>query len=311
MARITFLAGLLLGAATLAGPAKAIDWASIPAKDVVVFYPGQTSWEFLLTPDDHGGAAKFREGKDCHECHRGEEVQKGAEIASGKKNEPTPIPGKPGSIPVHVKVAHDDQFFYLHVEFDEGNQPDTKMDPKVATRVNFMLNDGGVPEANRAGCWGACHDDVRGMASAGTSERTKYLSRSRVKITRQGGGDDLKSADDLAKLRASGYYLEYWQAQLNPGAKPVAVDGTILEKRAENPAPAIAAEAEYKNGTWSVTLSRKLVAGMPYKDIVAGKTYTFGLAIHAGHANHRFHYVSLENTLVLDQGNADFVAAKK
>jgi cytochrome c-type protein NapC len=59
-----------------------------------------------------------------------------------------------------------------------------------------------------------------------------------------------------------------------------------------------------------VVFSRKLVAGAPYKDIVPGKLYTVGLAIHAGHTNHRFHYVSLERMLALDKGPADFVAPK-
>jgi hypothetical protein len=59
-----------------------------------------------------------------------------------------------------------------------------------------------------------------------------------------------------------------------------------------------------------VTFSRKLIAGGVYKDFVPGRLYTIGLAIHAGHTNHRFHYVSLERTMALDQGAADFVAVR-
>jgi len=36
-----------------------------------------------------------------------------------------------------------------------------------------------------------------------------------------------------------------------------------------------------------------------------------GFAIHDAYAEHRFHHVSLESTLVLDKGEADFVAPRK
>ena len=51
-----------------------------------------------------------------------------------------------------------------------------------------------------------------------------YLPRTRAKLTRQGGGDALKGPDDLGKLRADGYQLEYWQAMMNPGQAPKAAD---------------------------------------------------------------------------------------
>ena len=44
------------------------------------------------------------------------------------------------------------------------------------------------------------------------------------------------------------------------------------------------------------------------KDIAPGKTFTLGFALHAGHTAKRFHYVSFERTLMLDDGSADFVA---
>ena len=298
-----------LGSAS-AVPAATIDWASVKGKDVVLFYPGQSSWEWVLTAGDHSGAPKFREGKNCHECHDGEQQKMGETLSSGKKNEPTPIAGKPGFVTVNVKFAHDADRLYAHFEFNPGNQPDAKQDPEFDTKLTLMLNDGKVAEASRAGCWGSCHEDAIGMPAGGGKEITKYLTRSRAKMTRQ-GGDGIKAADELEKIRADGGYLEFWQARLKPGAAAVAVDGTILDKREESKAPAVAAEASANAGAWSVTLSRKLAQGSPYKAIAAGTTYTFGLAMHAGHTAHRFHYVSFENTLVLDQGNADFVAVAK
>jgi hypothetical protein len=293
-------------------PAFAVDWASVPGNEVVLLYPGQTSLEWVMTQADHSGATKFREGKNCHECHDNTDAKAmGPKMASGSKAEPTPIPGKPGFIDATVKVAHDDKNFYVHLDFAPGNQPDARMDKTFETKVTMMLNDGGVKDAVRIGCWASCHDDNTGMASAGTTERTKYLWESRTKRTRQGSGDSVKPDDELAKLRAADDYLEYWQARLNPGAKAVGEAGTILEKRAELKQSAVNADATFANGVWSVTLSRPLVAGAPYKDLVPGKTYTVGFAIHAGHTDGRFHYVSMERSMVLDSGSADLVAVKK
>jgi cytochrome c-type protein NapC len=305
-----------LVAAAAIGPAPAyaagIDWSGVQGKEVTLFYPGQSSWEWSLTQADHGGAQKFREGKNCGECHDpAESKTNGQNLVSGKKNEPKPIAGKPPFVVANVKVAHDAERFYVHLEFAEGNQPDAKQDPEFATKVAFMLSDGKVAEATRGGCWGTCHDDTTNMPAAGGKDRSKYLSRTRAKNTRQGGGDELKAADELQKMRADGQYLEYWQAKVNPGKPAVAADGIVFDKREEMKSPAVAAEATFTDGKWSVTLSRKLAQGAPYKDIAPGKTYTFGLAIHSGHTATRFHYVSVEQSLVLDQGSGNFVAVKK
>ncbi len=306
------LAIVLMG--TLATtPAFAVDWAKVPGKDIMLLYPGQSSYEWVLTPSSHSGGFKIREGKNCHECHVGEENTMGADLVAGKKNEPTPIAGKPAFVKADVKFAYDDKNMYVHLEFAEGNQPDAKMDPKFDTKVAMMLDAGGVPEANRFGCWAACHDNLTTMPSAdGATDRTMYLFKTRAgKLTAHGAPDGDVSADELAKLKASGYMLEYWQAKLNPGAKAVAAGGTVFDKREEVPNAPVTADATFANGKWSVTMSSPLTPGAPFADLVAGKTYTIGFAIHSGHTAHRFHYVSMERTLVLGQGSADFVATKQ
>ncbi|HQX24951.1 MAG TPA: ethylbenzene dehydrogenase-related protein, partial [Pseudomonadota bacterium] len=152
-----------------------------------------------------------------------------------------------------------------------------------------------------------------GMASAPAgAEITKYLGASRAKMGRSGGGAAAKPDADIAALLAQGTFLEYWQARLNPGKPAVPVNGWVLDQRHEQQPTAISAEAEFANGEWSVVLSRALAAtGNGQKALVPGKTYTLGFALHDDHANHRFHQVSFEYTLVLDQGTADFVAAKR
>ena len=297
-----------LAVAGIAPAAAAPNWSSVPAKDVQLFYPGQSSWEWVLTPADHPGAEKFRGGKNCAACHIGDEKNMGALLASGKKNEPTPIAGKPGSIDAKVQFARDDQELYVRLVIAEGSQPNAKMDNAFETKVTMMLEGDTVPEANRAGCWGSCHDDSAAMASAGGSSRTMYLPKTRAHLTRQGGGDAL--AGDLAALKSANYELEYWQARLNPGAAAVAENGIIFDKREETKPTAVTAEASYASGTWTVVLARKLNAGAGFVPLVAGKQYTVAFAVHAGHTAKRFHYVSFERSLVLDGGAADFVAKK-
>lgn len=290
-------------------PARALDWNKVSGKDVVLFYPAQLSWEMLLTQSEHSGAGKFREGKNCAGCHEGEERASGRLLVADKSVEPTPIAGKQGFVVANVKTAHDGERIHIRVEFDPGSQPNAGMDKDFATKIAVMIDDGKVPEATRAGCWATCHDNLTRMPSAGPGEITKYLTRSRVAMTRK-GGMDIKPAADLDKIRAEGGYLEYWQARLNPGKAPVVVDGIVLEKRIENAAPVVTAEALESGTKWTVVFSRKLNAGTPYKEFSPGKSYTVGLSLHAGHTAHRFHYVSLEKTLALDSGKSDFVAAR-
>jgi Ethylbenzene dehydrogenase len=292
-------------------PAFAVDWSTVPGKDVSLFYPGQSPWEWALTFSEHSGADKFRGGKNCIACHADEEKSMGALMVKGVKLEPAPIPGKPGSIPATVKFAYDDKMLYVRLDFSEGEQPNAGMDADFATKVAMMLGDAQVPEAPRAGCWGACHDDAASMPAAAGSQRTKYLPKTRIKLDRRGGGDATKSPEDLAKLLAEGYALEYWQARLNPGAKAIAAHGTIFDKRQEVKPSDVTAEATLTNGTWSVILSRPLKAAPPFKTLAPDKAFTVGFSIHSGHTARRFHYVSFEYTLALDKGPADFVAVRQ
>ena len=297
----------------VAGPARAIDWAGVQGKDITVFYPGQASWEWVLTESDHSGAPKFRGGKNCVDCHEGEQKKIGDEIVAGK-HETSPIPNKPGSLTVNVKAAHDDQKLYIRLEWSGAPTPSgKKMDPDFEEKATVMIDDGHVTEMTRAGCFGACHDDAVGMASAPAGkEITKYLPGSRSKLTRQGGGDSIKPQADIDALLQAGKFLEYWQARLNKGKPAVAVDGYILDNRHKNDAPAVAAEGGYSGDKWVVVLSRPLkAAGAGHKDIAPGTVYTLGFAIHDDYTEHRFHFVSLATTMVLDSGTADLVAAKK
>jgi len=325
------LAGSLLtglGCLAASNPAHAagIDWAGVPGKEVVLFYPGQSSWEWALTPDDMSGATKFRsEGKSCFDCHDGEEKKMGANLVTGQPRvftvtgkppvtkpsiEPTPIAGKPGSISATVRFANDGTNLYVHLDVKDGTQPEARQDPSAASKVTVMFTTATTADVARGGCFAACHDDMTAMASAGGATRTHYLAATHAKMTRQGAGDALKPAADLATLKSSGYFFEDWQARLNPGQPPKPAAYIVFDKRAESPLP-VTAEATPIAGGWSVTLASRLAPGGEFINFAPGTTYRVAFAVHDGHAAGRFHYISLERTLVINSGSADFVAVKK
>lgn len=302
-------------AAAIGWPATAAapDWTPVPAREIVLLYPGQASWEWALTERDHSGAPKFREGKNCKGCHEGEQAEIGASIAKGGKLESKPIVGKPGSLTLNVQVARDAERLYFRLRWKSAKANGLKQDPEFAARATVMLGDAQVKEAARAGCWGSCHDDAKGMASAAPDGKiSKYLAASRTKLSRQGGDENYKPAADIQALLQQGTFLEFWQARLNPGKPALAASGYILDKRNEHASSSTKAEASYANGEWTVVVSRALKAAGPgQKELSAGKTYAVGFAIHDDFTSHRFHYVSLEQSLVLDSGTADFVPKAK
>lgn len=291
--------------------AWAVDWQAVTSRKVALFYPGQASWEWLLT--DHKGATQIKSGQFCTQCHEGSQGEMGTLLAGGKLLEPAPIKDKTGGIDVDVKTAYDLDNLYIHLEWTAGAAPSNKPIADFASMVSIMLDDGQVPEMTRAGCWGACHDDVNGMASAEAGKSiNKYLVKSRTKMTRKGGADNIKSAEELKSLADAGFFAEIWQAQLNPGKAAKVLDGTILETRHDHSPAQVSVKAEFTNGKWSVDFSRKLKLNSPgYKNIESGKTYTMGIAIHDGYVQGRKHYVSFGYTLKLDEGAADFIARKQ
>jgi mono/diheme cytochrome c family protein len=298
------------GAALLApAPAHAVDWSKVPAKDIVLLYPAQISWERLFTPGRHSGQRRYPQ-KTCVGCHGDSDEGPLGEalVKAEKEKEPAPIAGKPGFLKAKVKAAHENGSLFVRIEFDPGVQPDAQMDKDFETKVTMILDDGGVSEAKTAGCWLACHVDQESMRWQ-IDGVTKYLKQTRIP---QAMGDLIKPKEDLDKMRASGEFLEYWQARINPGKPAVAIDGTILERRTVNEKPVVKATAMVANGAYAVTLSRPLKAGPRYKELKPKKDYTVGFSIHAGHTSQRFHYVSFERSLMLDgeEGFADIIALR-
>src|SRR4051812_21430002 len=95
---------LFLGMATLgtasalaADPAK-IDWSKIKATEVTLFYPGQSSYEWLRSTAHQGANRKVQQGAACVSCHDEKDAEKelGEKLVKAGPLEPSPVKGKSG-----------------------------------------------------------------------------------------------------------------------------------------------------------------------------------------------------------------------
>ncbi len=247
---ILALAALIAGPALAADPA-AIDWSKIPAVKVPLFYPGQSSYEWLRS-DAHKGAAKeTQRGDACLSCHDEEDAEKdiGNKLVKGGRLEPTPVKGKNGFVELGVQVAYDakNAYFryqwkthgkagieYPYYRFDgkewkvyggprldkavqEGKQPAIYED-----RLSMMLDDGKVPMFANQGCWLTCHDGERDLkaatkeevaANAAMKAYKKEDVRKYLPDTRTNPSDwkTGKSVEELAKIKAAGGFVDLIQ----------------------------------------------------------------------------------------------------
>ena len=188
-----------MGAATAADPAK-INWNKIKPSSVALFYPGQSSYEWLRS-DAHKGASKeVKRGDSCVSCHDEKDAEKdmGSKIVAGGALEPVPVKGKNGYINLSVQAAYDKTNAYLRFQWKTNNPyPGTehqylrfdgkewqvwgfpKLDKVVQEgkqpglyedRMSIMIDDGKVAGFAQQGCWLSCHDGQRDMPKQFTKE---------------------------------------------------------------------------------------------------------------------------------------------
>ena len=185
------LAALTYAVAMPAIAAPPSDWSKVPVKTIKLFYPGQSSYQWLRSPEHKRADKKVKDGVACAFCHEDEEAQLGQKIVSGERLEPHPIPGKQGSIDLAVQAAHDDGNLYLRFQWKTLNDypgsayPHFRFDGKAwksygwpkldeevwrekqpavyEDRLTIMLDDGKVPRFKEQGCWLTCHDGMRDM----------------------------------------------------------------------------------------------------------------------------------------------------
>ncbi|WP_209597148.1 NapC/NirT family cytochrome c [Ruegeria sp. HKCCSP351] len=308
-----------------------IDWNAVASADLKLFYPGQASFEWVQNGKTHGGARPLTKGGDqCSTCHAKELDAIGNKIVAGGELEPTPIPGKRGVIDATVQAAHDDENLYIRLQWpDAGHNPAPfadggKMDPENQIKVAMMITGTGIELGDQVGCWASCHADNTYMpfapeadaiaANGDVSGRltaqdtvTKYISESRTEIEIKGRGgkalggwDKLQAAEQIEQYLADGTYLDLMRVYADGSA----TNGYLLEQRVVNDGE-IAASANLSGGMWTVVFTRPLNSGAPGDvPLEAGQTYTVGFAIHDDFAAARFHHVTLDTSLALDDDSA-------
>jgi cytochrome c-type protein NapC len=304
--RLFFLLALAINSAFVLLP------ADLQARELILFQPGQSSWEWLLVPATHNGGKGMREGMTCLSCHEGEEKAIGNLIASGEKLEPQPISGMPGFISMSLEAAYDDENVYLTMSWVDA-PPANWGDDDAATQVTVSI---GSPELNVApvaGCWAACHSDQPGMSDPATgTELTKYLPGSRNKMSRTGGGSDIRTAAELDTQLAEGKYLEYWQVVLSEDSLQSVGDGYFLDSTVANVVSVTKATASRSDKKWVLEIIRPLKpAGKSRHALSEGVEYTLGVALHQNHASGRYHYTSFPIRFVLGAGEAELNAGRK
>ena len=267
---------LLIGFAALAaGPCFAadpatIDWTKVPAGTVTLFYPGQSSYEWLR--GKHKGGEETLKGDDCVSCHDGEEKKIGTKMVKGGPLEPTPVKGKKGWVDLSVQAAYDAKNAYFRFQWKTQNPfPGTehqylrydgkewsvygypKLDKVVQEgkqpgiyedRMTIMIDDGKVPLFGKQGCWLSCHDGQRDMPNQFTKEQVeanplltaikKNDVRKYLPATRTDPSDwkTGKSVEEIAAIKAAGGFVDLvqWRAHRSH-AVGMADDGYVLEFR--------------------------------------------------------------------------------
>lgn len=291
----------LTSLALLPGLAAALDWSQMESRDVTLFQPGQSAWEWLLVPGEHDGGRRMREGKDCLYCHAGEEPAIGNLIASGEMIEPSPMPGMPGAIELAVQAALEGDNLHLRLSWTSLAGAEPAGDETYQARATVMIADDTLSAARIAGCWAACHGDLPGMPDEmQDAELTKYLPNSRSRMTRTGGGADYKSDAEVAAELERGAFFEYWSVKLDQGTVLKALDGYFLEARREYADSAVSAEARLEDGRWVVEIARPLSPESgPRLALAPRSEYTVAFAVHDNHTDNRFHYTSFPMGLSL------------
>ena len=272
MRQIALLVGLtaLASAPAIAADPATIEWEKVRATTVTLFYPGQSSYEWLRST--HKGARGVQGGLACVTCHAGQEKVKGDSLVKGGPLEPAPVKGKNGSVDLTVQTAYDAKNAYFrfqwktlnpypgtehqYLRFDgkewkvygypkldkivqEGKEPGIYED-----RLTIMVDDGKVPGFAQQGCWLTCHDGQRDMPKQFTKEEVganallnsikKTDVRKYLPATRTNPSDwkTGKPLDEIAKIKAAGGFVDLiqWRAHRSH-AVGMADDGYVLEFR--------------------------------------------------------------------------------
>ncbi len=300
------------GAATAADPSS-IDWSNIEVKTVQLFYPGASTYDWLLSKEHKKGYKKVPKGESCTKCHELDEAYMGKMVLEEGMAEPNAAPNRRAVIDFSIQAAYDQENVYLRFQW----KSDSKGSADEPDGVAIMFADKKVKRFIKQGCWATCHEgmyDTRDVPSEdeamgvlNTKKVTKYLHISRS--DREASWNQLKSADALAQIRADGGFVDLWRWSSSGEVE----DESVLEARlidAGASAGDVHAKGEMKDGKYTVVMWRKLDTGHPEDDkIMAVKKYLkVGFAVHDNNVDSRYHYTSFPLSMGIGTKKADINA---
>lgn len=244
-------AAALFANPVLAADPATINWKSVRATSITLFYPGQSSFQWLRSAD-HPGASMVNSGGACVACHKGAEQKLGERLVKANPLEPAAVDGKNGVIDLSVQVAYDSENAYFRFQwktkgsgpgepypyyrFDgkewkaygqprlnaavrKGEQP-----PLYEDRLSMLIDDGSVPNFASQGCWLTCHRGERDMpqqasaAEVAANDLYKAIKRADVRkylpSTRTdelASWDKGRSVEEINKIKAAGGFLDLIQ----------------------------------------------------------------------------------------------------
>jgi len=191
----------LVSLASNIGAAEPKDWSKIPTKTIKLFYPGQSTYQWLRSPAHKRANKKVIAGDSCISCHEGEEKDMGNLIVVGHKLEPAPIPNKQGYKELKTQAGYDDRYIYFRFQWKSQLNREGRMHnmirfdgkawkfygshranskvrkgiepPLYEDRLAIMIDDGSVPLYAEQGCWLTCHTGMRDSPDEASKQQVK------------------------------------------------------------------------------------------------------------------------------------------
>lgn len=255
----------------------------LSSRPINLFYPGSADSDWLLL--DHPGSQPLRQGRNCQQCHRGEEARMGEVQANGAV-----APSR------EIQVAFTSNTNELIVSLTWQGPPDDKS-------IALMWGDGGSEAFRRGGCFAACHADLPGMRRDSGAKTEKYLWASRTDRPLTGMTAPAKNASELGQLMSAGGFVTLWKLELGTGKLEVA---TLLEGLDWLPSNLIQIKESYMDGSWAVELRAPLNNTSINKPFSRDGKYTFGVALSGAGNPGGEHWVSLPMTFSFAGDETDF-----
>ncbi len=241
----------IAGSPAMAADVAKINWSKIPASTLTLFYPGKSSYEWLVSEEHKGAVKEVKRGDACTTCHDEPDGEKdlGDKLVKGGRLESNPVAAKNGHVDLKVQAAYDDKNAYMRLQWKTQGGPseeyeyyrfdgkdwkvwggprldkpvqDGKQPAIYEARMSIMLDDGKVPMFAEQGCWLTCHEGERDLNPAkkedvAANEAMKAYKKADVRKYLPASRNDPadwrtgKTLEEIARIKADGGFVDLIQ----------------------------------------------------------------------------------------------------